>query len=356
MNYLELSAHRENPAVTIMLGMPNDEKSAEKYKLVLKNLVKQIILELEEREGTAAKTMIRKIDQVLKDFQPTHKRGSIVYFISPSVNEQIEVPFVLESQFVIDAYFHTKEILRSESKMNHYYVLTIGMDCSRLLEYVDDTLIQEVKDAHFPIRNKGYWTKDRVLNSMGSVQTNYKKEFFKWIDSELQPYLNRHPHPIILAGTTENIATYKQISHKDERIVGEIYGNFTVDSGENELAIGEQANQVIHEYIRHQKETILHTIVGMENQGRVERDVANIYRQVIKGKGQKLIVDHAYYQEAVIRDHQVKLVDISPSDEGYVEDIINEIIYEVMRYGGEVIFAETEVLENQSPILLQLRY
>ena len=30
-------------------------------------------------------------------------------------------------------------------------------------------------------------------------------------------------------------------------------GTFAVDSGANELAIGEQANQVIHEYIRHQK-------------------------------------------------------------------------------------------------------
>lgn len=172
----------------------------------------------------------------------------------------------------------------------------------------------------------------------------------------MQPYLNRTPRPIILAGTTENIAAYKQICHKDELIVGEIYGNFTADSGENELAIGEQANQVIQEYIRHQKETLLYTLAGMENQGRLERDVANIYRQVIKGKGQKLIVDHDYYQEAVIVDHQVKLLDISSTDEGYVEDIVNEIIYEVMRYGGEVIFVESKVLENQSPILLQLRY
>lgn len=357
MELLECRYYREDPAITIILGMPNTERNAEKYQLVLKNLVKDIIQDLGIIEySDIYEELVTRLTNLLNEFNPTYKKGSIVYFISENINEKIEMPFVLNSTYFIDKRFHTKEILRNESKNEHYYVLTLNSDCSRLLEYYNDILIKEINDSHFPVKNKGYWTSDRMLNSRGKVQTSYKREFFKWIDSELQAYLNRKPHPIILAGTLENISTYKQIAHRDELIVGEIYGNFTQKNGETPLIIGKQANQVIQEYISKQKEALLEELAEMENKGRVEQDIANIYAQTIAGNGQKLFVDNNFYQEAIIDNHQVLLKDINSDQEGYTEDIINEIIHEVMRYGGEIIFVESSILKGKSPIFLRLRY
>lgn len=353
MNYLEMSSYRNDPSVTILLGMPNNEKNAEKYSLVLKNLVKEATKELANK-NKLTEEIKEKLAVILQEFKSTHKKGSIIYFVSDSVVERIDLPFVIESTYYIDSFFHTKEILRHENRPNHYYVLTVGAEVSRLLEFVDDTFIQEIKDGHFPVANKGYWTRDRLLNSMGSVNTNYRKEFFKWVDSELQVHLNRKPHPLILAGTIENTSMYRQIANQRDVIVGEIRGDFSNHLDKEQM--GTAANEVTTAYIQEQKRTLRNEMSRFENKGRLEKDLANIYMQAIRGKGQKLILDQDFYQEAVIEDHGVRMVDIDANEEGYVEDLVNEIIFEVMRYGGEVVFADPALLAENESILLQLRY
>lgn len=353
MDYLEMSSYRKDPSITILLGMPNDEKSAEKYSLVLKNLVKDVTSELISKNKYTGEIK-ENLEKILHEFKPTYKKGSVIYFVSEAIVEKVDLPFVLESTYYIDTLFHTKEILRHEHRTNHYYVLTIGGEVARLLEFVDDSFVKEIKDAHFPVENKGYWTRDRVLNSMGSVRTNYRKEFFKWVDSELQVYLNRTPHPLILAGTIENTSLYKLIANKRELIVGEIRGEFSNDLDKEH--IGRAANEVITTYIQEQNRTLKEELNYFENKGRLEKDLANIYKQALHGKGQKLILDQDFYQEAVIEDHGVRMVGIDTNEEGYVEDLVNEIIFQVMRYGGEVVFLDSSIVVENEPTLLQLRY
>ncbi|MBS7576943.1 MULTISPECIES: hypothetical protein [unclassified Enterococcus] len=69
MKALEFSYYRENPAVTIILGMPNTERNAEKYQLVLKNLVKDIIQNLDITEySDIYEELINRLTNLLNEF------------------------------------------------------------------------------------------------------------------------------------------------------------------------------------------------------------------------------------------------------------------------------------------------
>lgn len=357
MDYTTISRLKQTPSLTIIVGMENYQQNNVKYGIVLKNLIKSAKIELQkEYSDRDIQTILSNLDNIESNFIPSLKSESIVFFISEGFNEQVKVPFVLESEYQISDRFITKKLLRAANANTHYYVLTLGPDESRLLEYHNDQLIKEIKDSHFPLKNKGYWTSDRILNSMGSVRTNYQKEFYKVIDSELQSYINSVPHPIILAGVSENVSIYKLIANRNDLIVGEINGNFTSDKGESTHVIGEKSYEVIRKHVKNKKQSLLESLQIFNSKGRLEQDIAEIYTAAINGYAQELIVANDYYKEALILNGQVILENVDRNNDDYVEDIVNEIIYQVMRYGGEVIFAEEELLQEYEPLVLKKRF
>ncbi|MBP1044270.1 hypothetical protein I6N95_25000 [Vagococcus sp. BWB3-3] len=357
MNYHVISSLRCDPSITIFLGMPNDESNNKKYAIVLKNLLTDIRKELRElyRENDYP-ALFENLDAIENEFLPSVKSESSIFFVSSTFNEQVVVPFIVESSYHISDRFTTKKLLRQSNDYHHYYVLTLNDTESRLLEYQNGTLIGEMNDGLFPVTNSGYWTRDRLLNSMGSVRTNYQKEFYKSIDSHLQAFLNQSPHPVILAGVAENAAIYRSIANNNELIIGELNGNFTIDKGESLYDIGKMSAQLIDDHIFKQKELLIDTLDQFASKGRLEQDIIAIYMAAIKGRGQELIVEANYYEEAIITDGQVLINEVDRQHEDYVEDIVNEIIYQVMRYGGEVVFADKEALKSHGSIVLKTRY
>lgn len=357
MDYRFISSLRNDPSLTLFLGMPNDEKDNTKYAIVLKNLIAEVKKELKASYSDKEhKQLLAHLDTIVSNFHPSLKSESIVFFVSNDFNEQIVVPFVIESSFNISDRFTTRKLLRKSNHMNHYYVLTLTSDEARLLEYQNDLLIQEYNDSHFPIANNGYWTSDALLHSMGSVRSNYQKEFYKLIDSELQAYINKEPHPIVLASVAENAAIYREIANKNDLLVGEINGNFTTSKGESTHDIGKKSYEVIKSYLHSQQKALIEGLDNFNSKGRLEQDLVVIYMAAIKGKAKELIVDEEYFQEAVIADGKVVVDSVDTAADGYVEDLINEIIYQVMRYGGDVTFTTKATLQAYGPILLKTRF
>lgn len=357
MQYGMISSLRSTPSVTVFLGMPNNEKDNTKYAIVLKNLIREVTRELKENYAEQDyEPVMKHLEEIERNFIPTSVAESIFFFISKEFNEQVTLPFSVESGFQIGESFSTRKLLRSSSQTTQYYVLTLGFEESRLLKYQNNKMVKEYKDKHFPILNKGFWTSDRLLNSMGSVRTNYQKEFYKLIDSELQSYLNREPHPILLAGVEENCSIYKEIANRNDLIVGQINGNFTSDQGESTHVIGDKAFLEIKKYIENQERTLISDLDEFKGRGRTEQDLNTIYTVAISGRGKQLIVDRDYYLEAVIKNGQVSIDNIDSKMDGYTEDVVNEIIYQVMRYGGEVVFVKKNLLKEYEPIVLKTRF
>lgn len=357
MNYQLMNSFKSIPSVTISLGMENNEKSNEKYELILKNLIKEVKKEIEnDYKDLDYSKLLSNLEEIENEFQPFREYGSIIFFVSNEIKKAIRVPFIVENEIHVGERFTTRKLLRKSNQNTHYYVLTLTNEESRLLEYQDNRLIQEIKDEHFPLTNKGFWTSDSLLNSMGSVRTSYKKEFFKWIDSELQSYLNRNPHPIVLGGVVENTALYKTVANRNDLIIGEISGNFTTVNGDSKIEIGLKSNQVIEEYNSTKATELRAKLDEFNGKGRLEQDVNTIYQAALTGRAKELVVDEEYYLEGVIQETAIKFDFLDTSVEGYTEDIVNEIVHQVMRYGGEVIFVTKEQLGTYPNIVLITRY
>ncbi|WP_157456683.1 hypothetical protein [Carnobacterium maltaromaticum] len=357
MDYQLMNSFKSIPSVTISVGMENNEKSNEKYELILKNLIKEVKKELEnEYKDVDYSQLLSNLEETENEFQPFREYGSMIFFVSNELKKAVRVPFLVENEMRVGERFTTRKLLRKSNQNTHYYVLTLTNEESRLLEYQDNRLIQEIKDEHFPVTNRGFWTSDSLLNSMGSVRTSYKKEFFKWIDSELQSYLNRNPHPIVLAGVVENTSLYKTIANRNDLIIGEISGNFTKVKGESDLEVGLKANQIIEEYNSMKAIGIKEKLYEFNGKGRLEQDITTIYQAALEGRAKELIVDEEYYLEGTIQGDTIRMEPLDTEVEGYTEDIVNEIVYQVMRYGGEVVFLKKEQLGAYPNMVLITRY
>lgn len=163
-------------------------------------------------------------------------------------------------------------------------------------------------------------------------------------------------HPIVLASVAENNALYKLVANRNGLLAGEINGNFISDKGASTNEIGKKAFEVINDYILKQKASLIEELDSFSSKGRLEQDLVGIYMAAIKGKAKKLIVYNDYYQEAIIQEGTVTINSLNSDNEGYVEDLVNEIIYQVMRYGGQVVFTEKETLKQYDPIVLITRF
>ncbi|MEG0732733.1 MAG: hypothetical protein RR470_10075 [Vagococcus sp.] len=357
MNYQIMSKFQSTPSLTLTVGVKEKNKTNDHYRIVLKNLISEAKNNLEKNyKDVDFSLLLKHLDELETEFQFNVVAESVIFFVSNEMKASMTVPFMIESEFQIGDRFMTRKLLRNSNKTTHYYVLTLNSDEARLLEYQNDKLLHEFKDDRFPITNNGFWTSDRLLNSMGSVRTNYQKEFYKWIDAELQAYITRNPHPIILAGARKNVDIYKEIANRNDLIIGAIHGNFTFDKGESPFEIGQKASEVVEGYHSKQLHELVDGLTHFESRGRIKQDLLTIYQAVVSGRGQKLIVDEEYYQEGLICEGAIQITDVDILSEDYTEDIINELIYQVMKYGGEVVFATKEQLGTYKNVVLQTRY
>ncbi|CAD5900131.1 hypothetical protein [Carnobacterium maltaromaticum] len=357
MNYQVMSKFQSMPSLTLTVGIESHEQTNDKSRIILKNLIREAKSSLEEKFRHVDCTLLLKhLDELENEFQFSVVSESVIFFVSNEMKTSMSVPFMTESEFHLGDRFMTRKLLRNSNKMSHYYVVTLNSDEARLLEYQNDQLIHEFKDDRFPIANNGFWTSDRLLNSMGSVRTNYQKEFYKWIDAELQSYLTKNPHPIILAGSRQSVDIYKEIANRNDLIIGSINGNFTFDKGESTVEIGAKAYEVVEAYLSSQLHELVEGLTYFESRGRLEKDLKTIYQLAISGRGQKLVVDEEYYQEGTINDGEIQIDKVNSTSEEFTEDVVNEIIYQIMKYGGEVVFVTKEQLKPYQNSVLQMRY
>ncbi|WP_366533510.1 hypothetical protein ACOJIU_19170 (plasmid) [Carnobacterium maltaromaticum] len=78
MDYQLMNGFKSIPSVTINLGMENNEKSNEKYELVLKNLIKEVKKELEKRyKDVDYSQLVSYLDEIENEFQPSRNFGSM---------------------------------------------------------------------------------------------------------------------------------------------------------------------------------------------------------------------------------------------------------------------------------------
>jgi len=355
MNHLlqQLKDVRAEGCITICLNTHRTKPDYLKDPLLLKNLVKEAEKKLYELlDKRRAKSLAERLHQLAGRIDHSYNLESLILFVNTDISEFVRLPVQVTDRAVVDHTFATRDLVRAIRKQAEYYVLVISRDQVRLLEASNDRLVSEY-GSPFPLSNKSFYSTDKLALSMAKGTDNLVEEFFNQVDKIVQERTKENSLPFVIVTEERNRFHYEKVTDKN-RIIGHLNQNRDGDKAQN---IVKEAWKIVkkvnEERIRKRKQELRDAVTKQT----FLTDLNDIWRAVNEGRGQTVFASKDYFQPARI-DNGV----IIPADElsltapGFVDDIIDDIIEINLKYGGDAVFLEDEMMKKYNGVALVTRY
>ncbi len=340
--------------VTIILNTHRTRPDNEKDPIVLKNLVKDAETRLlNDYDKKFAKNIMDRINQLADSIDHNQNLESLVLFVSEDVSEFARLPVEVENRVVIDETFATRALVRALNQQKAYYVLVLSRDEARLIEAFNDKVVQEIGKP-FPYENNTLYSTDRLELSMAQGQDNLIEEFFNRVDKEVNQIRNDKPLPILVCTEERNFHHYLKIADRKDTILGHLNKN---RMHEKDHAIVREAWPVMQEKQIEKNDSKLGELKIALGSGMFLSDFGDIWKAILEGRGKTLFVQEGLFQPARINGNAIELVPIEDSDKkGVIDDIIDEMIENNIRHGGDTVFLSKDDLKDFQGLALVTRY
>lgn len=344
-----LMAERQGPCVTLLLPTHRTMPDAGQDHLVLRRLVEEAerrVLEKGDKRSMAP--WLERLAALEKSIDHTHNTEGMAVFIGNDITEVVKLPFPVAERCVVDDTFATREVVRWRLGGVDHHVLVLGTRGARLYHASNDHLLGEVRGA-FPMENRHYTT-DAVAVSTSRGQVNQLREFHVAVDKAVHEAVGDNGR-VVVACTQEQYPQLVAESGRKHSYIGNLSGSHDhVPPAE----VVKQAWTIAYEdqKRRHMADLDLLKRAGA---GKHSTSVKDIWAQVREGRGLTLLVERDLRMAAKVLGDRIELVD-DPKAMGVVDDIIDDIIEEQIRKGGDVRILPNGLLGEYDGIALLLRY
>ena len=340
--------------ITILLNTHRTRPDNERDPIVLKNLVKDAETRLlNDYDKRFAKNITDRINQLVDSIDHNHNLESLVLFVSEDVSEFARLPVEVEDRVAIDETFATRALIRALNQQKAYYVLVLSRDETRLIEAFNDKVVQEIGKP-FPIENNTLYSTDRLKLSTAQGQDNLIEEFFNRVDKEVNQIRNDNPLPVLVCTEERNFHHYLKIADRKDTILGHLNKN---RMHEKDHAIVSEAWPVMEEVRLQNNATRLEELRIALGSGMFLSDFGDIWKAILEGRGKTLFVQEGLFQPARLNGNEIEIVPMEDSDKkGVIDDIIDEMIENNMRFGGDIVFLAEDDLKDFQGLALVTRY
>lgn len=344
-----LMAERQGPCVTLLLPTHRTMPDAGQDHLVLRRLAEEAgrrLLEKGDKRSMAP--LLDRLAAVEASVDHKHNTEGMAVFIAADLTEVARLPFPVAERCVVDGTFATREVVRWRLGAVDHHVLVLGTQGARLYHAANDRLLGEVRGA-FPLHNRHYTT-DALAVSTARGQLNQLREFHLAVDRAVHEAVGDHGR-VVVACTHEQYPQLVAEAAQKEIYIGNLPGSHDHASPAD---VVKQAWTIAYE---DQKRRHLADIEALKRApaGRHSTSVKDIWAQVREGRGQTLLVERDLRIPARVLDNRIELTD-DPAAPGIVDDIIDDIIEEQIRKGGDVRIVPNGLLADYAGIALLLRY
>lgn len=340
--------------ITIILNTHRTRPDNEKDPIVLKNLIKDAETRLfNDYDKRLAKDMMGRINSLADSIDHNQNLESLVLFVNEDVSEFIRLPVEVEDRVVIDETFATRALVRALNQQKAYYVLVLSRDQTRLIEAFNDKVVHELGNP-FPIVNDTLYSTDRLELSMAQGQDHLIEEFFNRVDKEVNQIWYEKPLPILVCTEERNFHHYLKIADRKDSISGHLNKN---RMHEKDHAIVREAWPVMQQKQIQKNAAKLGELKTALGSGMFLSDFLDIWKAILEGRGKTLFVQEGLFQPARMNGNEIEIVSAEDSDKkGVVDDIIDEMIENNMRHGGDTVFLSEDELEDFQGLALVTRY
>ncbi len=330
---------KSEDCISIVLNTHRSKPDYLKDEIQLKNLIKVAESKLAEKhDKKATEKFVQEINSLAKNIDHGHNLESLLLFINVTegISEYVRLPVAVKDRVVIDDTFATRDLIRYLNSETNYLVLILSQEKARLIEVLNDNLVQEFK-APFPYVNRQFYAKNKTEHVDASKQTSLVAEFFNQVDKEVNIVRKTRKLPVLVCSVEENYFEYLKIVD-DKPSVFDFFIN-TNQISKKGTAIAKASWEVMEGYVRQKNESRKEELLKAVSENTFLSDTNEIWRAINEGRIQTLFIEEGLFQKAIMTPEKITYLDKNDDDaNNVVDDIYDDMIEVNMDFGGDVVF------------------
>lgn len=346
------------PCVTITLPTHRTAPENQQDQIRLHDLIKQAEKKLLETFiKLHTKPVIENLQSIEKEIDFEKTLDGLVIFASAGIKRVFFLPFDLRTRVVVQDSFYTRDLIYALNRTPRYWVLVLSEKPTRLYEATRKDLV-EIKEGDFPMVHEGPGGDLSLPGGFGIRRSAYRDEhhrkFFRSVDNAIRPFLLEDPLPLVVVGVDRYLAFFdKMTAHKD-RIIATLKGSHD-STPPHEL--GELVWPLVKAALQEKRQQVFGELEKAIGERNYASAIGEIYRFARQGRGRILLVEEGFHYLARIDAETGAILSVEgPNTAEELPDVVDEIIENVLRQGGEVIFVEKGKLDVHRGMVLILRY
>jgi hypothetical protein len=342
--------------VTILLNTHRTAPDNQADPIALKKLIQTAEDRLRadyHKEKWFGEPLVQRIKDLAASIDHQHNLESLVLFVNQDIAEYTRLPISVEPRVAIDDNFTTRDLIRAMHAEAGYYVLVLNPMEASLIEAFNDQPVAEYGKP-FPYKNVHLFSTNKAEGSNATKQSTLAAEFYNRIDKELMKVHQAHPLPVVICAEGSSYFEYIKVADRKEVIIGQVNADRV---GHKSFHIVQAAWPVVKEYMEKKNAERFNELDKAVGAGKVVVDLNDILSTIRQGRGKTIFVKPGHFVPALLENDSITIVaSHERTKKGVVDDIVDELIEENFRFGGDVVFLDDARLDAYNGMVLSTRY
>lgn len=328
---------KSSHCVTIAINTHRTKPDNLADPILLKNMVKEAEQRiLADASLSNANQLIESLRQIESSIDHNYNLESLILFVNENMAEYLRLPISVENRVILDTSFATRDLIRSMHIESNYYILVLSQQKVRLIEALNDKVVEEV-NTPFPIENDQLYSTSKGDIANAGRQTNLVAEFFNRVDKAVNEKRHSNPLPVLICTEEANYHEYLKIADQKGSILDARLNKNRVD--EKDHAIVREAWEIVKEYNAKRNIERREELEKAVGSGNFLSDINDIWLAIGEGRVHTLFIEIGLYHSGIINGNNLELVsDDRKNETEVIYDIYDELIEQNMKFGGDVVF------------------
>jgi hypothetical protein len=279
--------------------------------------------------------------------QPT-VRG-LVLCASTAVQRRFTVPQTVQRRVVLESTFATRELIAALHRTPPHLLATLHPGCCHIYR-VQGSSATPVATLHAPAPTAGFDLDDPAdLDEQARATTN---TFLAEADLELGQQRALFPSPLVLAGTPRLVDRFARRSRNCHRLAG------LIDTAHAQTLPELLRKSAIHleRYLRSRQAEALTLVQRTADQHpeRLAVGIEGAWHTARRSRPLMLVVEESFSVPGGIGGVPLSPADYRETDPRHLHDLVDDLVEEVIRRGGQVALVEDGALRDLGRVALVL--
>ncbi|HEX8040304.1 MAG TPA: hypothetical protein VF490_14200 [Chryseosolibacter sp.] len=307
-----------------------------------------------------------RLDAILGTIDYLRLQDGLAIFVSPKLSMYFLLPFRVTEKISIEDNFEIRDLFYYQQFLKPYYLLALSKKKIRLFK-CEGRDVKEVINNDFPrpYIDEYEYAKPSIASSSSQglksserdksiLKESREMAFLLQTDKVLDSYL-RTDMPLLIAGTREVLANFRDVTHHSDHVIGSITGSYEFDAL---YPLAEAAWEKMEEYVKASHRGTLVQLQEARGKNLVAEGLREVWRAANEGKGLTLVLEKDYKAAAWVDPEDNARIYLKAPAGGYkaLPDAVDELIEIVSEKKGNIIMVENGSMQDQDPVAMLLRY